>query len=100
MPDNRAFTSEVGHPAALAIIAFGAGEHHKAIELMRPLRSIAHRFGGSHAQRDLIDLTLLEAAVRAGDGPLATALAHERLALRPRDASARRALQRVRTGSL
>ena len=97
VPDNRAFTSEVGHPAALAIIAFGAGEHRKAIELLRPLRPIAHRFGGSHAQRDLIDLTLLEAAVRAGDSPLAMALAHERLALRPRDASARRALQRVRT---
>ena len=26
------------------------------------MRSVAHRFGGSHAQRDLIDLTLIEAA--------------------------------------
>lgn len=96
-PDNLAFTSEVGDPAARAIIAFGAGRYREAIDLLRPLRSIAHRFGGSHAQRDLLDLTLLEAAVRACDGPLATALAHERLALRPRDASARRALQRTRS---
>ncbi len=35
--------------------------------LLRPVRSIAYRFGGSHAQRDVIDLTLIEAAFRAGD---------------------------------
>ena len=35
-----------------------------AVQLLRPVRSIAHRFGGSHAQRDLLDLTLIEAALR------------------------------------
>ena len=47
------------------------------------MRSIAHRFGGSHAQRDVIDLTLMEAAIRAGQAPLALALAAERATARP-----------------
>ena len=54
-----------------------------AVELLRPVRSIAYRFGGSHAQRDVIDLTLIEAAFRAGDTALASALSAERAAARP-----------------
>ena len=84
--DNAFFTREVGLPAAQAVQALGQGDAQRAAALLRGLRSGAHRFGGSHAQRDLIDLTLLEAAVRSGDRPLAAALAAERLALRPRSA--------------
>jgi len=54
------------------------------------LRNIAQRFGGSHAQRDLIDLTLIEAARRAGEASLVRALANERLALKPKSPLARR----------
>jgi hypothetical protein len=39
--------------------------------------------GGSNAQRDVIDWTLAEAAVRAGNRDIALSLAHERLAMRP-----------------
>ena len=60
------------------------------VRLLRPIRSTAHRFGGSHAQRDLIDLTLIAAALRGDDRPLAVALTTERLALRPRSPSAQR----------
>src|SRR5690606_14271816 len=41
-----------------------------------------HRFGGSHAQRDLIHLTLVEAALRAGKIKLARALVAERTQLK------------------
>lgn len=82
--DNAAFTREVGHPATQAIAAFGTGDYALATSLLRSIRSGAHRFGGSHAQRDLLDLTLLEAARRGNDPGLAVALAAERLALRPR----------------
>ena len=51
--------------------------------LLRPIRSIAYRFGGSHAQRDVIDLTLIEAAFRSGETALAAALSAERAAARP-----------------
>lgn len=40
-------------------------------------------FGGSHAQGDLLDLTLIEAARRAGEAGLAQALWAERLDRRP-----------------
>jgi hypothetical protein len=48
------------------------------------VRYRASVFGGSHAQRDIVHRTLLEAALRAGDKPLARALASERVALKPR----------------
>ncbi|RAZ91662.1 tetratricopeptide repeat protein [Mesorhizobium hawassense] len=81
--DNAAFTRDVGHPLTLAIKAFGDGNYDESVRLIRPIRSIAHRFGGSHAQRDVIDLTLIEAALRAGDTALARALTAERQLARP-----------------
>jgi tetratricopeptide (TPR) repeat protein len=81
--DNVVFTRDVGHPLTLAIKAFGDGDYREAVRLLRPIRGIAHRFGGSHAQRDVIDLTLVEAALRAGDKPLSRALAAERFDARP-----------------
>lgn len=81
--DNAAFTREVGHPVTLAIMAFGEGNHAEAVRLLRPMRRIAHRFGGSHAQRDVLELTLIEAALRAGDTALAGALTAERREARP-----------------
>jgi hypothetical protein len=82
--DNLEFTREVGHPATLAIEAFGQGRYAECVELLRPIRHSAHRFGGSHAQRDLLDQTLIEASRRAGFDALTTALVRERVALRPR----------------
>ena len=80
--DNAAFTRDVGHPVTLAIKAFGDGNYAETVRLMRPVRDIAYRFGGSHAQRDVIDLTLIEAALRSGQKALAAALAAERLSAR------------------
>ena len=78
--DNASFTREVGQPAALAIKAFGDGDYAETVRLLRPIRSYAHRFGGSHAQRDLIDLTIIEAAARSGQDRLVQALRVERAA--------------------
>ena len=80
---NAAMTRDVGLPLARALYAFGRGEYDKAIGWLRPVRNIAARFGGSHAQRDLIDLTLIEAAHRDGQQSLVRALAGERMALKP-----------------
>lgn len=87
---NRAMTREVGLPLARALHAFGRGAHDAAIDTLSGLRPIAHRFGGSNAQRDLIDLTLLESARRAGRHCLVRALANERLALKPNNLLAMR----------
>ena len=93
--DNAAFTRDVGHPVTLAIKAFGDGNYSETVRLLKPIRGIAHRFGGSHAQRDFIDLTLIEAALRAGDVALSRALAAERFHVRPASPLSRLFVERV-----
>lgn len=88
--DNALMSRDVGLPLARALLAFEQGKYAATIDLLRPLRNIAQRFGGSHAQRDLIDLTLIEAARRGGESSLVRSLANERLALKPRSPLARR----------
>ncbi len=89
--DNAIFTREVGVPVAHAVRSFGEGAYAEAVRLLRPVREVAHRFGGSHAQRDVIDRTLLEAARRSGQLALARAIEAERSALRPAGATSIRA---------
>ncbi len=81
--DNAAFTREVGRPVVEALIAFRDARYDDCILTLRAVREIAHRFGGSHAQRDLLDLTLVEAALRAGRRSLVDALTAERSARVP-----------------
>ncbi|MGM0560959.1 MAG: tetratricopeptide repeat protein [Pseudomonadota bacterium] len=81
--DNAHFTRVVGRPLCLALKAFGEGDYPAALRLLRPVRNQAARFGGSHAQRDIIDLTMIEAALRGGADTLASALIAERAFLRP-----------------
>lgn len=80
---NAMMSRDVGLPLARALLAFGTGRYQDAVELLLPIRTIANRFGGSHAQRDLIHLTLTEAALRANNVKLARALASERTHLKP-----------------
>jgi tetratricopeptide (TPR) repeat protein len=86
--DNAAFTREVGAPATEAVIAFERHDWARAADLLRTIRSRAHRFGGSHAQRDVLDLTLIHAAQRSGQSALAEALEAERAALAGQRAAA------------
>ncbi len=71
-------TRDVGLPLARGILAFARGRHVEAAETLAAVRDIAHRFGGSHAQRDLITLTIVEAALRAGHRGLARHFLAER----------------------
>ncbi len=87
--DNAAMTREVGLPLARGLRAFAAGAHAEAARLLGPLPPVAHRFGGSHAQRDVIAFTRVEAALRAGDRALAGGLTAERLRAKPESALAR-----------
>jgi tetratricopeptide (TPR) repeat protein len=80
---NGRMTWEVGLPLCRALHAFGEGDYAGAVELLSSLRLVASRFGGSHAQRDVITLTLIEAALRGRQLTLARALLSERTALKP-----------------
>ena len=57
-------TRQIGLPACRALIAFGEGDNDLAIELFEQLPPRAYQLGGSHAQRDVLFLTL-ETASRA-----------------------------------
>jgi hypothetical protein len=93
--DNARFTRDVGHPVSLAIKAFGEGDYAAAARLLQPIRAVAHSFGGSHAQRDVIELTLIEAAIRAGDSALAARLSAERARSKPESPLSRVFLDRA-----
>jgi len=54
-------TKAIGLPACRALIAFRRGEYASTIRLLANLPAVAHRIGGSHAQRDVLHLTLLRA---------------------------------------
>lgn len=81
--ENGANTRAVSLPFARALLAFAEGRHAAVVDLLLPIRLIATRGGGSHAQRDLITQTLIRSAELAGQGKLAVALLNERVALRP-----------------
>jgi len=80
---NALMTREVGLPICRALQAFQQGRYGNTIAWLLPVRSIAHRFGGSHAQRDVLTQTLIEAAIRAGRHQLAMHLLNERTAHKP-----------------
>jgi len=83
----------VGIPLVEGLAAFHRGAYAEAVELLLPVRFDLWQIGGSHAQRDVVDWTLTEAAARAGQRDIALSLAHERLATRPRSAPNRRFLR-------
>lgn len=81
---NAAMAREVGLPLMRGLLAFDAGAADAAVRELAPLRETAHRFGGSHAQRDVIDQTLLAAcALPGGDRALGCALLNERRLAKP-----------------
>ena len=80
---NGEMERQVGLPVVRAVAAFGRGDYAACADFLMPIRYRAHAFGGSHAQRDIIHRTLIEAALRGGDTALAGALTSERLALKP-----------------
>ena len=81
--DAWRMSRRVGLPVCRALAAYGAGRYRDCAEALYDLRVIAHEFGGSHAQRDVLDRTLLAAAMRGGDAGLARALASERVTVVP-----------------
>jgi tetratricopeptide (TPR) repeat protein len=80
---NAMMTREVGLPLAQALVSFATGNYADVVKRLLPVRAVANRIGGSHAQRDLIHLTLVEAALRADQFKVARALVAERTQLKP-----------------
>src|SRR6266576_3164060 len=99
-PTNAGAAGRAGLALLEAFAAFAAGHPDRAIDLLIDIRPRANAVGGSHAQRDVIDLTLIAAAARAGDDGLARALVTERVARKPTAEAAARQLVTENGGSL
>ena len=74
---------EVGLPLMRGLLAFARGEADAAADALYAARGVAQRFGGSHAQRDVIDQTLLCAAARGTRRGIGRALINERIMAKP-----------------
>ncbi|GAB5470864.1 MAG: tetratricopeptide repeat protein [Rhodospirillales bacterium] len=91
---------DYGLPLIEGFAAFWRGDHATATERLYGARYIANGFGGSHAQRDVIDWTLTEASLRGGQKILAEGLAQERLAAKPHSPINLGFLKRARSQAL
>ena len=94
--DNGYMTRKIGLPLAEAFVAYEAGRYGECVDKIVSTRGVAQRFGGSHAQRDILTLTALHAALRGGMAATAEALAAERLAHKPHSPWAGRLARRAR----
>jgi tetratricopeptide (TPR) repeat protein len=94
--DNGYMTRTVGLPLAEAFAAFGSGRYGECVEKIASVRGVAQRFGGSHAQRDVLSLTALHAALRGGFAATAEAFAAERLIHKPQSPWAGRLARQAR----
>ena len=85
MNDNWAVTSSIGKTMAEAMVAFTKNEYvtcYQGLSRTRPYWSL---IGGSHAQRDIFEQTLIFAAVGANQWAIARALCSERVVNRSND---------------
>jgi tetratricopeptide (TPR) repeat protein len=100
---NKIMLERAGLDLLFGVIAFARRQYPAAVKLLSQARRHARVIGGSHAQRDAIDLTLLAAAAARdatarrdeghgigigigadpGDGALVRALVAERVARKP-----------------
>jgi tetratricopeptide (TPR) repeat protein len=83
MRSNHLVAREVGLPLMRGLLALARGDASGACDCIAPVRAQAQRLGGSHAQRDVIEQTLLAAAAQGGRLSLGRALLNERCMAKP-----------------
>lgn len=66
-----------------ALLAFAEGDWRGCARMLEPMTAEVARIGGSHAQREIIEDTLLVALMRSGAAAKARALLDDRLHRRP-----------------
>lgn len=81
--NNREIVAQVGIPITRAIVAHGKGDYVGCAGLLDPIRNQLRTIGGSHAQRDALERTFIDALQRSGSQSRADQLLHQRLVDRP-----------------
>jgi tetratricopeptide (TPR) repeat protein len=80
---NHLTAREVGMPLMRGLLALARGDADGAADFIAPVHAQASRLGGSAAQRDVIDQTLLAAAAHGSRRALGRALVNERRMAKP-----------------
>lgn len=96
--ETAKWAQQFGLPLIEGFSAFWQGNYDDALQVLHGARYIANAFGGSHAQRDVIDWTLAETAIRSDRRDAAEAIANERLAIKPHSPINRSFLKRATRG--
>jgi hypothetical protein len=80
---NRRAVDAAGLDLLEGFTAFARGDAPRCVRHLGDIRERARLIGGSNAQRDVIDLTLLAAAARSGDDDLVQELLAQRVKRKP-----------------
>jgi tetratricopeptide (TPR) repeat protein len=91
---HAAMLGTIGIPVGLALLAFADGRYAEALAGLERAMPEAGELTGSKAQRDVLAMTLIEAALRAGAHRTAERLLRARLAQKPTSARIARDLAR------
>ena len=89
---NRTVIERVGGPLLEGFASVADGRTGRGLDLLLTVRSDAQGVGGSNAQRDVIDLTIMAAGARTGSRRLVDELSAVRLHHKPTSVDATRAL--------
>ena len=92
---NWHMTRLVGLPVCRAIVAHGDGDFVEACRELEPVIGTLATFGGSHAQRDVVHRTFIDALMRSGRTSDARTLLNARIEERPASVWSRRRLAKI-----
>jgi hypothetical protein len=81
--DGRLPPGEVATALCAGAAALGRGDDAEAAQILEPALADLPRIGGSHAQREVFEDSLIVAYLRSGESAKAAALLRARLARRP-----------------
>lgn len=87
--------AEIALPIADGLIAHARGDDERAVRQLTPVLPRLADIGGSHAQRDLFDLILLDAVIKSGRFARAQQLLELRRAMDPGNVPVNRQLAQV-----
>jgi tetratricopeptide (TPR) repeat protein len=80
---NNIVTQEVGLDVCRSILSFYRHDYSNCFTLLYSKRYLLTRIGGSNAQRDIFNLTILKSALRSNNFSIANALLTQRQCIHP-----------------
>lgn len=89
LADGKLASGAVVPAICRAMLAFAEGDYKTAARMLEPIAADVVRIGGSHAQREIVEDTLLVALMKNGEAAKACELLDRRLHRRPSPRDAR-----------